>query len=100
MMYIYLYYRCNSSSFDDDISNKENNCDIVKKRKLLKKEKPHKFNTDWTEQFPWLKKYKENAFCNVCDLKLIGSITHIKRHEQTNKHKTNYQITSQDGRLY
>lgn len=44
-VYLYLYYRCNSSSFDDDISNKENNCDIVKKKKLY----PHKFNTDWTE---------------------------------------------------
>lgn len=95
MMYIYLYYRCNSSSFDDDISNKENNCDNVKKRKLY----PHKFNTNWTEQFSWLKKYKENAFCNVCDLKLIGSITHIKRHEQTNKHKTNYQIYKQHHKM-
>ncbi|XP_029669925.1 uncharacterized protein LOC115239507 [Formica exsecta] len=60
--------RCKSSDkISDKASNKENDCSIAKKRKNYQ----HKFNNNWTEQFPWLSKYKNNyAFCNLCDLKL------------------------------
>lgn len=94
---IYLFHRCKSSDkISDKASNKENDCSIAKKRKNYQ----YKFNNNWTEQFPWLSKYKNNyAFCNLCDLKLVGSFTHIKRHEQTNKHKSNYRTCKQHPKM-
>lgn len=81
----YFYFRAISDL--NESQNKEN---------IKKKNYQHKFNNNWIEQFPWLKKSNENrAFCTTCDIKIVGSLTRVKRHEQSNKHKDNYEMSKQ-----
>lgn len=71
-----------------DIRDKENDRNNHKhKKKYL-----HKFSNNWLDRFPWLKSVENRPFCVTCKMKLVGSITHLERHSQSNKHKKKYEI--------
>ncbi|KYN19742.1 hypothetical protein ALC57_07895, partial [Trachymyrmex cornetzi] len=42
---------------------------------------------------------KDQAFCTVCKIKIVGSLTHIRRHEQSSKHTDNYLIRKQSIKI-
>lgn len=40
--------------------------------------------------FTWLRNYENKAFCQCCTTVIMGSLTHLKRHETSEKHRNNY----------
>ncbi|XP_030755550.1 uncharacterized protein LOC115881945 [Sitophilus oryzae] len=88
--------RRHSSITDSDSSSDESTGTkaVLKRRKVTTTSYKQKFRDKWCEDkryANWCKSSSDgsSAFCTVCDKKIIGGITHIKRHSITLLHKKN-----------
>lgn len=63
-------------------------------RSQSEKKYNQKFKASWLTSYPWLEEYQDSqstqcnaiAKCKVCNTNIVGSLSHIKRHEKTSVH--------------
>nr|XP_012218120.1 PREDICTED: uncharacterized protein LOC105669639 [Linepithema humile] len=79
---IIQYNNKDSSESESDVEMVEENITKPKKKKYTQK-----FKIEWKQKWTWLENIKGSSYCTLCNKTLMGGITHLERHAQSNMHK-------------
>ncbi|XP_067214564.1 zinc finger protein 862-like isoform X3 [Linepithema humile] len=79
---IIQYNNKDSSESESDVEMVEENITKSKKKKYTQK-----FKIEWKQKWTWLENIKGSSYCTLCNKTLMGGITHLERHAQSNMHK-------------